>query len=94
VNGNTIEQLWCKITASNDWMSQLACEANYEGYMNSPHQAQFPLFDPNGQSSEILGAIVLISIVLIAAKSYIDGGFVGSWKPKPKKTEQRIEPKL
>jgi hypothetical protein len=28
VNGATLAQIWCKITASNDWLSQSICLAN------------------------------------------------------------------
>jgi hypothetical protein len=84
--GNSFVQLWCKLTASNDWLSQLACYANFE---NSVGQS-----DASGSldksAQEWLAVVCVVVAVWIVARAVSRRGAVNP-KPKP---SRKIEPRL
>jgi hypothetical protein len=87
MNGQTLEQLWCKLTASNDWVSQLACYANYEQQHPSGAVATGPLADPKlGMSDSTILWLLAALVALVAWRSYREGGLFikRAQKPKPR----------
>jgi hypothetical protein len=94
VNGATLAQIWCKITASNDWLSQSICLANLavQGAQQNVAPAQPiaavapPPMDPQA---------ALISWLVIAAVAlYVALNIGARILPRRRKPMQRIEPRL
>ena len=59
----TVEQLWCKITASADWLSQLACYAHFEQQIMPPAKWQSLSSTTVDQSNG--GALAVIALLLL-----------------------------
>jgi hypothetical protein len=74
MNYQDVEQFWCKITASNDFLSQLACMANFEQQHPPGAVATGPLADPKlGMSDSTILLLLGAVVVLIAIRSYREG---------------------
>jgi hypothetical protein len=94
VNGATLAQIWCKITASNDWLSQSICLANLavQGAQQNAAPAQptaavaHPPMDPQAAliSWLVIAAIAIFVTLNIGARVF----------PHRRKPAQRIEPRL
>ena len=94
MNGATLAQIWCKITASNDWLSQSICLANLavQGAQQNAAPAQpiatvpRPPMDPRAAlvSWLVVGAIAIFVTLNIGARIFL---------PR-RKPAQRIEPRL
>jgi hypothetical protein len=94
VNGATLAQIWCKIIASNDWLSQSICLANLavQGSQQNAAPAQpiaavaRPPMDPQA---------ALTSWLVIAATAIFVTLNIGARIFSPRrKPAQRIEPRL
>jgi hypothetical protein len=70
MNYQTVEQLWCKVQASNDALSQGACWLNFE--------AQYP--PGSKQFDQLVGGFALVAIVLILAIAKVRSGGLFGWR--------------
>jgi hypothetical protein len=89
MNYQALEQLTCKLAASNDIVSQGACWLNFEAQYPPGSQAYNDLVDGIGGSIETVAIIV---VVVIFASIWRLG--VGPKHPKPTTRYDRREPRL
>lgn len=81
------EQTWCKLFASNDFISQPACWINFE--------AQYPIGSDAYAHLVAWTVFAPIIILAIAGKCYVNGGLgAGLFGVRgPKVAKPRIEPR-
>jgi hypothetical protein len=85
---NSFEQLWCKLTASNDWFSQLACYANFE---DSVRQAEASGSLDSSAQGWLAVVCVVVALWILARAFTRAGQAIGDRAAR--KPPQRIEPK-
>jgi hypothetical protein len=94
VNGTTLAQIWCKITASNDWLSQSICFANLavQGAQQNatPAQPIAAVARPPMNSQ----AALISSLVIAAVAIFVMLNIGARMLPHRRKPAPRIEPRL
>lgn len=94
MNGATLAQIWCKITASNDWLSQSICLANLavQGAQQNAAPAQ-PIAGvarpPTDSQAGLISWLVIAAIAI-----YVTLNVGARMLPHRRKPAQRIEPRL